>query len=73
MNIVIGYGMNYLRIKDGVVRILKVLTMKQNNMKYEHSIKREDQVKAGAYDGRFKVKIVPNKKKKAQKEWARKK
>ena len=47
--------------------------MKRNNMKYEHSIKREDQVKAGAYDGRFKVKIVPNKKKKAQKEWARKK
>jgi hypothetical protein len=31
MTIVIGYGMNCLRIKDGVVRILKVLIMKQNN------------------------------------------
>jgi hypothetical protein len=31
MNIVIGYGMNYLRIKDGVVLMLKVLTMKQSN------------------------------------------
>jgi hypothetical protein len=31
MTIVIGYGMNCLRIKDGVVRILKVLIMKQKN------------------------------------------
>jgi hypothetical protein len=75
MNIVIGYGMNYLRIKDGVVHILKVLTMKRNNMKtdYERTIKRNEQKEAGLFDGRFKARVVPNKKRKAQKEWARKK
>ena len=35
--------------------------------RYEHSLKREDQVKAGAYDGRYQVKVVPNKKKKLSK------
>lgn len=34
--------------------------------------KRADQVSSGAYDGRYKVKIVPDKKKKARKNWARK-
>ena len=37
----------------------------------EHQLKREDQIKAGAYDGRFKVKVVPNKKKKLSREGAR--
>ena len=32
--------------------------------KFEHQIKRDNQIKAGAYDGRYKVKVVPNKKKK---------
>ncbi len=40
-------------------------------MRFEHKIKREEQVKAGAYDGRFRAKVVPNKKKKEAKEWAR--
>ncbi len=34
--------------------------------------KRNDQVAAGAYDGRYKVKVVADKKKKAAKLWARK-
>ena len=37
----------------------------------EHQIKRDEQVKAGAYDGRYKVKVVPNKKKKVSREGAR--
>ena len=49
--------------------------MKRNNMKtdYERTIKRNEQKEAGLFDGRFKARIVPNKKRKAQKEWARKK
>lgn len=35
--------------------------------------KRSDMVAAGAYDGRFKEKIVKDKKKHASKNWARKK
>ena len=37
-----------------------------------NSNKRSDQVAAGVYDGRYKQKVVPNKKKKAAKMWARK-
>ena len=40
---------------------------------YQRTIKRTQQKEAGLFDGRFKAKIVPNKKRKAQKEWARKK
>jgi len=39
---------------------------------YERTIKRSDQKEAGVFDGRYKPKVVPNKKKKAQKNWARK-
>ena len=38
---------------------------------YELTLKRADLVKAGAYDGRFREKIVVDKKKKEKKEWAR--
>jgi len=31
--------------------------------RHEHQLKRQDQINAGAYDGRYKVKVVPNKKK----------
>lgn len=34
--------------------------------------KRKDQVAAGAYDGRYRTKVVIDKKKKAKKNWARK-
>ena len=34
--------------------------------------KRNDQIEAGAYDGRYREKVVVDKKKKAQKNWARK-
>jgi hypothetical protein len=49
--------------------------MKKSKMKtdYERTIKRTEQKEAGLFDGRFKARVVPNKKKKAQKEWARKK
>jgi hypothetical protein len=33
--------------------------------------KRLDQIRDGAYDGRYKSKVIPNKKKLAQKNWAR--
>ena len=49
--------------------------MKKNKRKLKllpNSNKRNDQLEAGAYDGRYKVKVIPNKKKKAQKNWARK-
>ena len=39
---------------------------------YQRTIKRSDQKEAGVFDGRYKPKVVPNKKKKAQKNWARK-
>jgi len=39
--------------------------------RHEHQLKREDQIKAGAYDGRYKVKVIPNKKKKLSREGAR--
>ncbi len=38
---------------------------------YENQLKRQEMVKAGAYDGRFREKIVVDKKKKASKNWAR--
>ena len=48
--------------------------MKQSNkVDYQRTLKRIEQKEAGLFDGRFKAKVVPNKKKKAQKEWARKK
>lgn len=36
-------------------------------------VKRDDQVKQGAYDGRFKTKVVKDKKKEESKNWAKKK
>jgi len=39
---------------------------------YQRTIKRTKQKEAGVFDGRYKPKVVPNKKKKAQKNWARK-
>ena len=49
--------------------------MKNNKRKLKllpNSNKRSDQREAGVYDGRYKQKFVPNKKKKANKLWARK-
>lgn len=40
-------------------------------MKQRPSSKRQDQVDQGAYDGRYKTKIVKDKKKQAKKLWAR--
>ena len=39
----------------------------------ELAIKRREMMKDGAYDGRFREKVVVDKKKKANKDWARKK
>jgi hypothetical protein len=39
--------------------------------KYELTLKRTEMVASGAYDGRFREKIVVDKKKKERKEWAR--
>ncbi len=49
--------------------------MKNNKRKLkllQNSNKRSDQLEAGVYDGRYKQKVVPNKKRKAAKLWARK-
>ncbi len=40
---------------------------------YELTLKRREMVSSGAYDGRFREKIVVDKKKKEKKDWARKK
>lgn len=39
---------------------------------YQRTIKRKDQLDAGLFDGRYRQRVVVNKKKKAQKNWARK-
>jgi len=39
---------------------------------YQRIIKRTEQKEAGVFDGRYKPKVIPNKKRKAQKNWARK-
>ena len=39
----------------------------------ENAIKRKEMVASGAYDGRFRTKMVVDKKKKAKKNWAREK
>ena len=48
--------------------------MKQSKkVDYERTLKRTEHKAAGLFDGRFKARVVPNKKRKAHKEWARKK
>jgi hypothetical protein len=40
-------------------------------MKQRPLNKRQDQVDQGVYDGRYKTKVIPDKKKQAKKLWAR--
>jgi hypothetical protein len=42
------------------------------NTDIQRQIKRKDQLDAGLFDGRYRQRVVVNKKKKAQKNWARK-
>lgn len=44
----------------------------KSNKKYELSFKRRDMVSQGAYDGRFKNKVVVDKKKQQSKDGAKK-
>ena len=44
----------------------------KTKLKKEITIERKNMVDAGAFDGRYRSKIVPNKKKKQSKNWARK-
>lgn len=46
--------------------------MKSSSHKLERKIQRQNAIAAGAYDGRFSSKVVPNKKKKKEKLAARK-
>lgn len=39
---------------------------------YERTIKRKDQLDAGLFDGRYRQRVVVNKKKKQSRNWARK-
>jgi hypothetical protein len=41
-----------------------------NNLNYTQQ-KRKDMIQAGAYDGRFKSKVIKDKKKEQKKRWAR--
>lgn len=49
---------------------ITAMNMIQNSM--QSSMKRNEQIESGLYDGRYKQKVVPDKKKKANKNWARK-
>ena len=40
-------------------------------MRYEHTVKREEQKAQGVFDGRFRQRIIVDKKKKLNKDWAR--
>jgi hypothetical protein len=43
----------------------------RNMSNYKLTLKRAEMMKAGAYDGRFREKVVVDKKKKVNREWAR--
>lgn len=47
--------------------------MKTKKVKLDLSIERKNAIEAGFFDGRFVNKVIPNKKKQAQKRWARSK
>ena len=47
------------------------MKIKRTNMRYEHKIKRDEQKAAGVFDGRFKQRVVIDKKKQAKRDWAR--
>jgi hypothetical protein len=47
------------------------MKLKRTVMRYEHKIKRDEQKAAGVFDGRFKQRVVIDKKKQAKREWAR--
>lgn len=49
---------------------ITAMNMIQNSM--QSSMKRNEQIESGLYDGRYKQKVIPDKKKKANKNWARK-
>lgn len=44
-----------------------------NKVKKNITVERKNQVEQGFFDGRYRSKAIPNKKKKQAKEWARKK
>lgn len=46
--------------------------MKRRSKALAQGGKRRDQVEAGAYDGRYRHRVVQDKRKKGRKEWARK-
>jgi hypothetical protein len=47
------------------------MKLKRMNMRYEHTVKRNEQKAAGVFDGRFKQRVIKDKKKQAKREWAR--
>jgi hypothetical protein len=47
------------------------MKLKRTVMRYEHTVKRNEQKAAGAFDGRFKQRVIIDKKKQAKREWAR--
>lgn len=50
---------------------LLILKMKKASQLLEKRIQRQNAILDGAYDGRYRKRVVPNKKKKLSKEWAR--
>jgi hypothetical protein len=47
------------------------MKVKRTKMRYEHTVKRNEQKEAGVFDGRFKQRVIKDKKKQAKREWAR--
>lgn len=60
-------------ISDEAVHLLLQKNTVNKKKKIEQKIKRKEMLAAGAYDGRFREKMVVDKKKKQSRNWARKK
>jgi hypothetical protein len=60
-------------ISDEAVHLLLQKNTVNKKKKIEQKIKRKEMLAAGAYDGRFREKVVVDKKKKQSRNWARKK
>lgn len=45
----------------------------KKNKNYNLKVKRKEMVESGAYDGRFRVRVVLDKKKQTKKNWSRQK
>ena len=64
--------MYYKRGQLTSTRYVYLIYMKNKSINIEFSFKRRDMVSQGAYDGRFRIKVVVDKKKQQSKDGAKK-